>query len=255
LGTSSKILIQDIFISDLKIDDELSSDHLKRWKEFVDSINVAVDQQLMSLPKSHFGSVDAVQELHVFCDASRRAYGAVAYLCYKEQTAFVMSKAHITPIKDSQREGERDISIPEAELMAAYLGTLLATTIITALKKKGIRMKIFLWSYSQIIHFWISKSEGHPRQFITNRVKKIRELTQQNAATWRYLPSEDNPADILSRGATLSEFEKSSLWRSGPHCTVAVCYFKKCTCLFKSTCRVIWVLNTSRPQILTLDCN
>jgi hypothetical protein len=217
LGTSSKILIQDICLADLKIDDELSADHLKRWKEIVDSINVAVDQQLMSLPRSYFGSVDAVQELHLFCDASRHAYGAVAYLCYKEQTAFVMSKARITPIKDSQREGEREISIPEAELMAAYLGTLLATTIIAALKKNGIRMKIFLWSDSQIIHFWISKSEGHPRQFITNRVKKIREFTQQNAATWRYLPSEDNPADILSRGATLSEFKKSSLWRSGPN--------------------------------------
>lgn len=113
-----------------------------------------------------------------------------------------MSKSLITPIKDSQRDREREISIPEAELMAAYLGTLLATTIIAALKKNGIRMKIFLWSDSQIIHFWISKSEGHPRQFITNRVKKIREFTQQNAATWRYLPSEDNPADILSRGAT-----------------------------------------------------
>lgn len=201
-GTSSKILIQDICIADLKIDDELSADHLKRWKEIVESINVAVDQQLMSLPRSYFGSVDAVQELHVFCDASGRAYGAVAYLCYKEQTAFVMSKSLITPIKDSQRDREREISIPEAELMAAYLGTLLATTIIAALKKNGIRMKIFLWSDSQIIHFWISKSEGHPRQFITNRVKKIREFTQQNAATWRYLPSEDNPADILSRGAT-----------------------------------------------------
>ncbi|XP_046632893.1 uncharacterized protein LOC124312397 [Daphnia pulicaria] len=217
LGTSSKILLQDICLADIKIDDELSADHLKRWKEIVDSINVAVDQQLMSLPRSYFGSVDAVQELHLFCDASRHAYGAVAYLCYKEQTAFVMSKARITPIKDSQREGEREISIPEAELMAAYLGTLLATTIIAALKKNGIRMKIFLWSDSQIIHFWISKSEGHPRQFITNRVKKIREFTQQNAATWRYLPSEDNPADILSRGATLSEFKKSSLWRSGPN--------------------------------------
>jgi hypothetical protein len=43
-----------------------------------------------------------------------------------------MAKSRITPIKDSQREGEREISIPEAELMAAYLGTLLATNIIAA---------------------------------------------------------------------------------------------------------------------------
>jgi hypothetical protein len=85
------------------------------------------DEQLMSLPSSYFGSADAVQELHIFCDAIRRAYGEVAYLCYKEKTAFVMSKARIAPIEDSQQEGEREISIAEAELMATYLGTLLAT--------------------------------------------------------------------------------------------------------------------------------
>ena len=78
LSTSSKILIQDICITNLKIDDELSAPHLKRWKEIVDSINAAVDEQMMSLQRSYFGSKDAVQELHVFCDASRRAYGAVA---------------------------------------------------------------------------------------------------------------------------------------------------------------------------------
>ena len=42
LSTSSKILIQDICIADLKLDDELSAPHLKRWNEIVDSINVAV---------------------------------------------------------------------------------------------------------------------------------------------------------------------------------------------------------------------
>jgi hypothetical protein len=33
----------------------------------------------------------------------------------------VQSKVRITPIKDQQREGERELSIPEAELKAAYL--------------------------------------------------------------------------------------------------------------------------------------
>lgn len=45
-----------------------------------------------------------------------------------------MSKARITQIKDNQREGEREISVPEDELMTAYLGTLIAATIITAIE-------------------------------------------------------------------------------------------------------------------------
>lgn len=50
-----------------------------------------------------------------------------------------MAKARIALIKDNQ--GERDLSIPKAELMAAYLGTLIATSIIKALDKNGIKLK------------------------------------------------------------------------------------------------------------------
>ncbi len=53
-----------------------------------------------------------------------------------------MSKARITPIKDTNRKGEREISIPKPELMAAYLGTLIATIILTAFEKNGIKLKI-----------------------------------------------------------------------------------------------------------------
>jgi hypothetical protein len=79
--------------------------------------------------------------------------------------------------------------------MAAYLDVLVATIIIAAL---GIKQRVYLWSDSQIGHHWIAKEEGHPRQFIKNRVKKIREFNRTQVATWKYVPSAENPADILS---------------------------------------------------------
>lgn len=234
LATSAKILIQDLCIKKAKLDEPVEEEHLKRWGEIVSSIVVAVKEKTMSVRRSYFGAAAAVQELHVFCDASRRAYGAVAYFVHQTEVAFVEAKVRITPIKNSQREGERELSIPEAELMAAYLGVLIASNIISALEPNGIKVRVFLWSDSQIVHFWISKGDGHPRQFVTNRVKKIREFNKTRAATWKYVPSAENPADILSRGASLKEFQASKLWEKGPEWLVerklwptwSVCEFK-----------------------------
>ena len=51
-------------------------------------------------------------ELHIYCDASQIAYGAVAYLRCREENAnqysvsFVLSKSRLTPMKD------RTLTIP-----------------------------------------------------------------------------------------------------------------------------------------------
>lgn len=94
-----------------------------------------------------------------------------------------MAKSKINPKKEDSIECERELSIPEAELMAAYIGTLVAETIVVALEPLGIRIQVFFWSDSQIVIFWVSKPESHPRSFITNRFKKIRESTRLKAAT------------------------------------------------------------------------
>jgi hypothetical protein len=58
--------------------------------------------------------------------------------------------------------------------MAAYLGVLIATTIISALEPLGIKLRVFLWSDSQIVHFWISKEDGHPRTILVIYVGYLR---------------------------------------------------------------------------------
>jgi hypothetical protein len=107
-------------MKNVKLDEELASEHLEKWKEIVSSIVCATKQKIMSAKKSYFGAATAVRDLHVFCDASRRAYGAVAYLVHQGEVSSVESKARITPIKSQQKEEDRELSIPESELMAAY---------------------------------------------------------------------------------------------------------------------------------------
>ncbi|CAG2188672.1 unnamed protein product [Mytilus edulis] len=50
--------------------------------------------------------------------------------------------------------------------------------------------------------------------FLRNRVTEIRKLT--NTQEWRYCPTKDNPADLLTRGLSVSQFEKNTLWFNGP---------------------------------------
>ena len=47
-----------------------------------------------------------------------------------------------------------------------------------------------------------------------NRVATIQELTHN--ATWRHVPSADNPADIISRGTTPSSLVMNDLWLHRP---------------------------------------
>lgn len=179
-------------------------------------ISSAVDQRIMSVSRPFFPFHLDHCELHIFGDASRRAYGTEAYLMQNNKVAFVMAKSKINPKKEESKEGEREPSIPEAELMAAYIETLVAEIIVTALESLGIRIQVFFWSDSQIVLFWISKPENHPRSFITNRAKKIRESTRLRPATWKYVTTDQNPADILSRDASLKEFKVSDIWKNGP---------------------------------------
>jgi len=155
LATSAKILLQDLCIKGVKLDDELADDDLKKWIEIVNSILKATKEKIMSVKRSYFGDISVIRDLHVFCDASRRAYGAVAYFVHQKEVSFVQSKVRITPIKDQKREGERELSISEADLMAAYFGVLIASTIISALGPLGIKLPVFLWSDSQIVQYWI----------------------------------------------------------------------------------------------------
>jgi len=69
------------------------------------------------------------------------------------------------------------------------------------------------WSDSQITLHWI-KGQKWTDIFVTHRVTEILNFSRPDH--WQYCPTEDNPADLLTRGISSSQLRSSMLWRQGP---------------------------------------
>uniref|UniRef100_A0A0M3ITC7 DUF5641 domain-containing protein n=1 Tax=Ascaris lumbricoides TaxID=6252 RepID=A0A0M3ITC7_ASCLU len=143
-------------------------------------------------------------EIHVFVDASKNAYAAVAYLrSYRQnryESSLLMSKSRVAPI--------RGITIPRLELMAALIGSRLLNFVQGQLKHTG---PTFLWSDSQATLHWIAAATTVDR-FVDNRLAEIR----RSPAQFRYVDSGNNPADLATRGLTIAELKQCSQWWEGP---------------------------------------
>ena len=114
-----------------------------------------------------------------------------------------MSKARVAPLKQ--------LTLPKLELMGTLTGARLSYFISQALDLPP--STVHLWSDSQIVLYWL-KSDKKLHQFVSHRVTEIRQLT--STATWKYCPTEENPADLLTRGITVVQMQSSLLWHHGP---------------------------------------
>ncbi|GFV43157.1 uncharacterized protein TNCV_1574031 [Trichonephila clavipes] len=74
--------------------------------------------------------------------------------------------------------------------------------------------QVILFSDSTIALSWIKTSLHLLKTFVANRVAKIQELTVN--FSWHHISSENNPADLVSRGLNVSDLIKSPLWWKGP---------------------------------------
>ena len=70
------------------------------------------------------------------------------------------------------------------------------------------------WTDSSIVLTWIQGPSTRWKTFVGNRVAFIQEET--SSASWQHTPSQDNPADLISRGADPTTLATSTLWWNGP---------------------------------------
>ena len=141
----AKIMIQALWKPKLQWDEPLSTQFADPWQTWLRETEHLISIQV---PRPYFLSDRTDPQLHIFCDSSTKAYGAVAYLritssIHGPQTSFVMGKSRVAPLKEQ--------TLPRLELLAALTGARLSATIREELAPPLGLLKTMLWTDSQIV--------------------------------------------------------------------------------------------------------
>ena len=187
-----KCMFQDICQLKIGWDEALPEELCLKWKEVAENM---LRVSLISAPRILDGiegeDVKSIQ-LHGFADSSKIAYGANIYIRVTTSdvsySQLLVSKTRVAPLK-----GE---TIHRLELMAALTLANLMTAMYDALASTVKIDAVFNWIDSQIVWWWIHGESKQFKQFVQNRVTKIRSLWSKDHSG--YYPSELNPSERRS---------------------------------------------------------
>lgn len=202
----AKMLLQKIWLYKLSWDDSLPVEIDQMWKKF--QIALPALEQL-SVPRQIVCKNAEAVEIHAFADASEGAYGGAVYIRstnnLKENFInLVCAKSKVSPLKT--------VTIPKLELCAAVITSRLVKKVLMSTDLKYER--VTLWSDSTIVLGWLKMAPNTLKPFISNRVSEIQELTSN--FVWQHVPTNKNPADLITRGVLPDQLLSLPLWWNGP---------------------------------------
>ena len=97
--------------------------------------------------------------------------------------------------------------------MSARILAQLMHTVKNALQSQVKLDGVRFWLDSKTALSWI-QNKGEWKQFVRHRVNEILKLTDKE--DWAYCSTEENPADLGSRGVLASQLKENQLWWRGP---------------------------------------
>ncbi|XP_045132204.1 uncharacterized protein LOC123516668 [Portunus trituberculatus] len=173
-------------------------EEVRKW--WGDALNI----REVPLPRCAGAFAEQSTTFCVFCDASQQAYCTAIYAVGSGESRLLVAKGRLVPLNPS-------LTIPRLELMAAFIGVKLMNTVSKALDLHP--PTITYWSDSMDVICWI-KSDKPLKLFVKNQVSSILEFSCREE--WHHVSSLDNPADLGTRGISLSSLVSNSLWWKGP---------------------------------------
>ena len=207
-----KMLFQKLCVGSFSWEDKLCGELLQEWNSLLNDISIT---NYLSVPRwcisSPFYSNAIKFELHGFSDASLKAYGCCIYLCsiFNDNhcsTSLITSKSRVAPLSKT--------TVPRLELRAMLLLADLMSIVQKELKSVLTFHDIVCWSDSTICLHWLNNSHKVYEPFVQNRLIKVRQLFNVNY--WKYVDTNRNPADIISRGSSLCDLQGNTFWFNGP---------------------------------------
>ncbi|XP_030759609.1 uncharacterized protein LOC115885007 [Sitophilus oryzae] len=200
-----KIILQDIWRSGIDWDQKISNEIEKKWKKWLENLE---QMYKLRIPRCYCLAACYTVQLHMFSDASGKAFGGVGYFRFEYnngiQVSLVMSKTQVAPLKP--------ISILRLELQAALVSCRLAETIK---KKHSIKIdSTHFWTDSQIVLSWIKSEARILGTFIANRVGEIQEKT--STKNWHWISTKLNVTDEATRDEETLKLNLNERWHKGP---------------------------------------
>ncbi|XP_056647279.1 uncharacterized protein LOC130451945 [Diorhabda sublineata] len=176
----------------------------KLWqhKELPILATIKIPRQI-TVPKAN------VIEIHTFSDASTIAYGACSYLRTVDNSGqcsvrLICAKSRVSPLKV--------VTLPRLELNAALLATNLTAKLMEAFTCRI--SNIFYYTDSTIVLSWLNTEPALLKTFVANRVADMQRKSK--IENWQHVKSEQNAADIISRGSLPSQLLECDMWWNGP---------------------------------------
>ena len=193
----------------LEWDTLLPNEITEDWLSSRDSLKQLENHQIPRcvLPDKKFENF----QLHFFTDASEKTYVATVYSRFQSSDGSIsvqllVAKTRVAPVKV--------VSLPRLELCGAQLGTRLIKTVIESLQSLTITIdSVPAWTDSTIVLKWLNQLPRTWATFVANRVSEIQDFLPRNK--WNHVPSQNNPADLSSRGADVRDLLQSKLWWNG----------------------------------------
>jgi len=220
LMVGARSFFQQLCLSGVGWNEQLDSEKERQWMSILDEwegseIRVRRRAGVTKFPSmftpSPPGAIHGkTYQLHVFADASGSTYAAAAYL--RSRNA-VETEVHllfrVKPIEFCRREGDRDFT-PRLELLAVELACKVLTSFREELR--ATTSDDHIWTDSTCTLGWLNNLE-RKEVFVENRVRKIRNTPN---VMIKHVRSEDNPADLATRGLNVQGLVKAGLWWEGP---------------------------------------
>ncbi|PIC11870.1 hypothetical protein B9Z55_028783 [Caenorhabditis nigoni] len=186
------------------------------WNEIASGFK----DRVFKIPRRLFKDYDKTGvKLILFSDATKDNYAVTAYLRVKAlngefESKLIYSKSRIRPCHSN-------FSIPQMELLGLECAVNAAINLVGEL---GINIEqvVFFTDSTCVLH-WVHKKVGNHigLRWAANRVAKVRKGLQRLSELQldprvRYVRTDQNPADIASRGAILAVLRDLTMWHNGP---------------------------------------
>ena len=202
-----KLIFQEACRENIGWDDPVPEHLDVAWRAWVDSLQKVSE---LIFPRCIMTSeyISSYVELHSFSDGGLYGFGAVSYLRLVSYSTgsikvhLLAGKSRLCPIKQ--------ISVPRSELCGAVENVKLSAMIKEQLTIKVSRC--IYWTDSKILLGYLRNEHRRFKVYVANRVGTI--LRHSEASEWLYVPSNENPADVATKGCTVSDLPDS--WINGP---------------------------------------